>query len=69
MTITHKTQYLLVTAAILTASVIQLLRGYRLLVVIVGALVFLFIGNVTVFLAGTRQRRLSRQRKREYYSQ
>ena len=67
-TISHRAQYALVTAAILTASVIQLVRGYRLLIVVVGALGFLFIGNLTVYLAGSKQRALDRKRKRAYYA-
>ena len=68
MTIQHRTQYLLVDLAILTASVIQLARGLRFVVVAVAAIVFLIVGNGTVYLAGSKQRAIDRQRKRNYYS-
>lgn len=67
MTISHKSQYALVTAAILTASVIQLFRGYRPFVVILGALVFLVVGNATVYVSGTAERNRRRKAKRDYY--
>ena len=68
MTIQHKTQYLLVDLAILTASVIQLARGLRLVVVAIAAIIFLLVGNGTVYLAGSKQRAIDRQRKRNYYA-
>ena len=68
MTIRHRTQYLLVNAAVLTASLIQLARGFRVLIVTVAAVVFLAIGNLTVYLAGSKQRAVERQRKRDYYA-
>jgi hypothetical protein len=68
MTISHKSLYLLVNAAVLTASAIELVRGYRLLVVIVCALCFCIVGNLTVWLKGSRQRAAARERKRAYYA-
>jgi hypothetical protein len=68
MTIRHRTQYLLVNAVIVTASAIQLIRGLRPVVVIIAALIFLLVGNVTVYLAGSKQRAIDRQRKRNYYA-
>jgi hypothetical protein len=68
MTISHRTQYLLVNAAVGTASAIQLARGLPLVVVLVAALVFLVVGNLTVYLAGSRQRAMERKRKRDYYA-
>jgi hypothetical protein len=68
MTIRHRTQYLLVNAAVLTASMIQLVRGLKLIVVIVAALIFLLVGNLTVYLAGSKQRAVARKRKRDYYA-
>ena len=68
MTITHRTQYLLINGAVATASVIQLARGLRLIVVIVAAVVFLAVGNLTVYLAGSKQRAMDRKRKRDYYA-
>jgi hypothetical protein len=68
MTIRHRTQYVLVNAAIATASAIQLIRGFKPIVVIIAALIFLLVGNLTVYLAGTKQRAIDRQRKRNYYA-
>ena len=68
MTIRHRTQYLVVDAAIVTASIIQLLRGLKPVIVIVAALTFLLIGNLTVYLAGSKQRAIDKQRKRDYYA-
>jgi hypothetical protein len=68
MTISHKSQYLLVNGAILTASIIQLLRGYKHLIVLIAALTFIVVGNLTVWLAGSRQRAIERKRKHDYYA-
>ena len=68
MTIRHKTLYALVTGAILTASAIKYAQGERLLIVVVAALTFLFIGNLTVYLAGYKQRAARKQAKRDYYA-
>ena len=68
MTFSSRTRYLLTTAAIVTASLIQLLRGYRLIIVVVGAVVFLIVGNVTVYLSGSKERALRRQQKRDFYA-
>jgi hypothetical protein len=45
-----------------------LARGLPLVVVLVAALVFLVVGNLTVYLAGSRQRAMERKRKRDYYA-
>jgi hypothetical protein len=68
MNFAPRTRYLLVTAAILTASIIQLVRGYRPLIVIIGALTFLVIGNGTVYLSGSKERAVRREQKRKYYA-
>lgn len=68
MTFTAKTRYLLVTLAILTASVIQLVRGVPALIVVVGAVAFLLAGNLTVYLAGARERAIRLQKKRDFYA-
>jgi multisubunit Na+/H+ antiporter MnhC subunit len=65
--VTRRTQYLLLNLAILTASLIQLLRHKPLVIVIIAAVVFLFAGNLTIFLAGSKQRARNRQRKIDYY--
>ena len=68
MNFTATTRYLLVTGAILTASAIQLYRGYRLLIVVTGAVAFLFFGNLVVYLAGSKERASRRKQKRDYYA-
>jgi len=68
MTFSARTRYLLITAAILTASVIQLVRGYKPIIVVVGGLAFLFFGNLTVYLYGSKQRALRRQQKRDFWA-
>ena len=68
LTIRHRTLYLLVDGAILTASAIQLLRGFKVLIVAIAAIVFLLVGNLTVYLAGSKQRAADRQKKHDYYA-
>jgi hypothetical protein len=65
--IDRRYQYGLLNAAILTASIIQLFRHKPLIIVIVAALTFLFVGNLVIFLGGSRQRAIHRQRKIDYY--
>jgi hypothetical protein len=67
MMFSAKTRHLLVTAAIVLAGVIQLARGYKPLIVIVGALAFILAGNAIVYLSGSKERALRRQQKRDYY--
>ncbi len=69
MSFSARTRYLLVTLAIVCASAIQLVRGYRPIIVFSGAIAFLFFGNLTVYLSGAKERALRRQRQREYWSQ
>ena len=68
MTFSTRARYLIITAAILTASAIQLVRGYRPLIVIVGAATFLCIGFLIVYLSGSKQRAIDRKRKLDYYA-
>ena len=68
MTFSTRARYLILTAAILTASVIQLVRGYRPLIVMIGAASFLFIGFLIVYLSGSKQRKIDRKRKLDYYA-
>jgi hypothetical protein len=68
MTFSARARYLLVSGAIVVASAIQLVRGYRPLIVIVGAVTFLFMGNLVVYLSGSKEREMRRQRKRDYYA-
>ncbi len=68
MSFSASTRYLLVTLAVLTASAIQLVRGYRPLIVILGGALFLLFGNLAMYLAGSKERALRRQRKRDYYA-
>ena len=65
--IPSRIQYALVNLAVLTASIIQLLRHKPLLVVILAALTFFVVGNLTVYLGGGRQRAIERQRKIDYF--
>ena len=68
MTFSARTRYLLISVAILVAGTIQLIRGYKPVIVIVGAVAFLFFGNLTVYLSGSRERAIRRQQKRDYYA-
>jgi hypothetical protein len=68
MTFSTKSRYLLITAAVLTASAIQLINGYKLVIVIVAASTFLCVGYLIVYLSGAKQRELDRQRKRDYWA-
>ena len=68
MTFSARARYLIIAAAILVASVIQLVRGYRPLIVIVGALTFLFVGFLIVYLSGSKQRAIDRKRKQDFYA-
>jgi len=68
MTFSARARYLIVTAAILTASVIQLMNGYKLVVVIVCGLTFLLVGNLMVYRSGSKEREIRRQQKRDYYA-
>lgn len=68
MDFSPRVRYLLVNAAIVLASVIQLVRGYKPIIVIAGAVAFLLMGNLTVYFSGARQRAIRRQKKRDYYS-
>jgi hypothetical protein len=61
-------RYLLVTLAIIVASTIQLVRGYPKVIVIVGGLAFLAMGNLVVYLSGAKERALRKQRKRDFYA-
>ena len=68
MDFSPRVRYLLVTAAIVLASVIQLVRGYKPIIVITGAIAFLLIGNLTVYLSGAKQRAIRRKQKRDYFA-
>ena len=68
MNFSVKTRYLLVTLAIVTASAIQLARGYKWIVVVVGAVGFLVFGNLAIFLLDSKERAARRKQKRDYYA-
>ncbi len=68
MSFSAKTRYLLVTVAITVACVIQLTRGYPKIIVIVGGLAFLAMGNLVVYLSGAKERAIRKQRKRDFYA-
>lgn len=65
---TLRLQTVLLNLAVLTASLIQLLRGYRPLIVIVCGLAFLAAGNAFLYLLGSPARRLRREQKRDFYA-
>ena len=68
MSFSPKIRYLLVFSAIATGSLIELFRGYRLLIVVVGFLTFLAVGFLMVYLSGAKERALKRKQKRDYYA-
>ena len=68
MTFSTRTRYLLITGAVLTASVIQLRSGYRFVIVAVAAATFLFIGYLIVYLSGSKQRAIRRKQRYDYYA-
>ena len=67
MEFTSTTRYVLVFLAILTGSTIEFFRGYRPLIVLVGFFSFLLFGFLAVYLAGSKERAIRRQQKRDYY--
>ncbi len=68
MEFNSKTRYALVFLAILTGSAIELFRGYRPIVVVVGFVVFLLAGFAVVYVAGSKERAVRREQKRNYYA-
>lgn len=63
-----RSKTILINAAILLASIIQLVRGYRPIIVAVAALTFFAIGNLTVYLNDSKAREQRRKQKRDYYA-
>ncbi len=68
MMFSARTRYALISAAILTASVIQLINGRRLLIVVIAAVTFLFAGNLIVYLSGSKERAIRKRQKQEYWA-
>ncbi len=68
MSFSAKTRYLFVFLAIVTGSLIELFRGYRSLIVVVGFFTFLGVGFLLVYLSGTKERALRRRQKRDFYA-
>jgi len=68
MSFSARTRHLLVTGAILAASLVKLATGTKLVIVIVAAITFLAVGNLAVYLSGTKERAMRRQQKRDYYA-
>ena len=68
MSFSAKTRHILISLAVLTACGIQLFRGYKPLVIAICGLTFLVVGNLMVYLAGSKERALRRQQKRDYYA-
>ena len=67
MTFSARARYLLLSGAIVIASGIQLLRGYKVLIVAIGCFAFLAVGNLIIYLSGSKERALRRQQKRDYF--
>jgi hypothetical protein len=65
---TTRTKAILINAAIIVACAIQLVRGYRPLIVAIAGLTFLLAGNTIVYLSGAKQRAIRREQQREYWS-
>jgi hypothetical protein len=61
-------RYLLLTAAVFAASLIQLFRGYRPLIVVLGGVAFLALGNGAIYLTGAKERAIKRQQARDYWA-
>jgi hypothetical protein len=68
MSFSARTRYLLVTVAILAASLVKLATGTKPVIVIVAAATFLTVGNLAVYLSGSKERAIRRQQKRDYYA-
>jgi hypothetical protein len=68
MRLTSNARYLLTTVVILIAGAVQLARGYRPVIVIAGAVGFLFFGNLVIYLFGSKAREQRRKRYRDYYA-
>lgn len=68
MTFSARARYLIITGAVLTASAIQLLSGYKLIIVVIAATTFLFLGYLIVYLSGSKQRAIRRKQRHDYYA-
>ena len=61
-------RYLLLNAAVLTACMIECVRGYPWLVIVLGAITFSVMGNLVLYLSGSKERAVRRQQKRDYWA-
>ncbi len=68
MNFSPRTRYLLVSAAVIVASLAKLAMGTRPLIVGVALITFLIAGNGAVWLSGSKARAMRRQQKRDYYA-
>jgi hypothetical protein len=68
MMFSARTRYALISVAIVVASVVQLLKGYRPLIVVIAAVTFLFVGNLIVYLSGSKERAIRKRQKQEYWA-
>lgn len=68
MEFSAKTRYLLVTVAVLIATAIKYAMGTKPVIVVVACLTFLAVGNLAVYLSGSKERAIRRQEKRDYYA-
>ena len=68
MNFNSPTRHGLVTGAILLASAIEMMRGYKPLVVVFSALIFVVLGNGVIYLAGSKERAMRKRAKQDYYA-
>jgi Flp pilus assembly protein TadB len=68
MPFSPRIRYLLVTLAILLASLVEWLRGISPVVVIVAAIAFLAAGNFMVYRSGSAARARRRQQELDYWT-
>jgi hypothetical protein len=68
MTFSARARYLIITGAVLTASAIQLINGYKFKIVAVAAGTFLIAGYLIVYLSGSKARAARRKQKYDYYA-
>ena len=68
MSFSPKIRYLLLNGAVLTACAIECVRGYPWLVIVLGAVTFFAVGNVVLYLSGSKERAVRRQQKRDYWA-
>ncbi len=68
MSFSPKIRYLLLNIAVLTACAIEFVRGYPWPVILLGAATFFLMGNFVLYLAGSKERAVRRQQKRDFWA-